>query len=65
MVSSLRRRVADQDDVRRIALAVGQASSAVSQVSDGSNLQLYSLQKTAQALNQSIALGWTNTISPS
>jgi len=41
------------EDVRRIALAVGQASSAVSQVSDGSNLQLYSLQKTAQALNQS------------
>ncbi|MEI9981866.1 MAG: methyl-accepting chemotaxis protein [Aliidongia sp.] len=41
------------DDVRRIALAAGQASSAVSQVSDGSNLQLYSLKKTSAALNQS------------
>jgi methyl-accepting chemotaxis protein len=41
------------DDVRRIALAAGQASSAVSQVSDGSNLQLGSLKKTAAALNQS------------
>jgi methyl-accepting chemotaxis protein len=41
------------DDVRRIALAAGQASSAVSQVSDGSNLQLNSLKKTAAALNQS------------
>jgi methyl-accepting chemotaxis protein len=41
------------EDVRRIALAAGQASSAVSQVSDGSNLQLYSLKKTSAALNQS------------
>ena len=41
------------EDVRRIALAAGQASSAVSQVSDGSNLQLYSLKKTSTALNQS------------
>ncbi|HLJ65179.1 MAG TPA: methyl-accepting chemotaxis protein [Stellaceae bacterium] len=41
------------EDVRRIALAAGQASSAVSQVSDGSNLQLSSLKKTATALNQS------------
>jgi methyl-accepting chemotaxis protein len=41
------------DDVRHIALAVGQASDAVSQVSDGSNQQLYALQKTAQALGQS------------
>jgi methyl-accepting chemotaxis protein len=40
------------EDVRHMALAVGQASSAVSQVSDGSNLQLHSLQKTAHALGQ-------------
>ncbi|MHB8883827.1 MAG: methyl-accepting chemotaxis protein [Methylovirgula sp.] len=41
------------EDVGRIALAAGQASSAVSQVSDGSNLQLNSLKKTANAVNQS------------
>ena len=49
--NSLTERVTE--DVRHIALAVGQASDAVSQVSDGSNVQLYSLQKTAQALSQS------------
>lgn len=41
------------EDVGRIALAAGQASSAVSQVSDGSNVQLSSLKKTAGAVNQS------------
>jgi len=41
------------EDVGRIALAAGQASSAVSQVSDGSNLQLSSLKKTSGAVNQS------------
>ena len=41
------------DDVGRIALAASQASSAVSQVSDGSNVQLSSLKKTAGAVNQS------------
>lgn len=41
------------EDVGRIALAAGQASSAVSQVSDGSNVQLTSLKKTANAVNQS------------
>jgi methyl-accepting chemotaxis protein len=41
------------EDVGRIALAAGQASSAVSQVSDGSNVQLNSLKKTAGAVNQS------------
>ena len=40
-------------DVGRIAVAAGQASSAVSQVSDGSNIQLNSLRKTAGAVNQS------------
>ena len=37
------------NDVGRIAVAAGQASNAVSQVSDGSNLQLNSLRKTAAA----------------
>ncbi|MGA3302734.1 MAG: methyl-accepting chemotaxis protein [Methylovirgula sp.] len=41
------------EDVGRIALAASQASSAVSQVSDGSNVQLSSLKKTAGAVNQS------------
>jgi len=41
------------EDVGRIALAASQASSAVSQVSDGSNVQLGSLKKTAGAVNQS------------
>jgi methyl-accepting chemotaxis protein len=41
------------EDVGRIALAAGQASSAVSQVSDGSNVQLSSLKKTSGAVNQS------------
>ncbi len=41
------------EDVGRIALAAGQASSAVSQVSDGSNVQLNSLKKTSSAVNQS------------
>ncbi|MEJ0052426.1 MAG: methyl-accepting chemotaxis protein [Methylovirgula sp.] len=40
-------------DVGRIAIAAGQASNAVSQVSDGSNIQLNSLRKTAGAVNQS------------
>jgi methyl-accepting chemotaxis protein len=40
-------------DVGRIALAAGQASNAVSQVSDGANVQLGSLKKTAGAVNQS------------
>jgi methyl-accepting chemotaxis protein len=40
-------------DVGRIAVAAGQASNAVSQVSDGSNIQLNSLRKTAGAVNQS------------
>ncbi len=40
-------------DVGRIAVAAGQASNAVSQVSDGSNLQLNSLRKTAGGVNQS------------
>jgi methyl-accepting chemotaxis protein len=40
-------------DVGRIALAAGQASGAVSQVSDGSNVQLSSLKKTSGAVNQS------------
>jgi methyl-accepting chemotaxis protein len=40
-------------DVGRIAVAAGQASNAVSQVSDGSNVQLNSLRKTAGAVNQS------------
>ncbi len=41
------------EDVGRIALAAGQASNAVSQVSDGANVQLSSLKKTAGAVNQS------------
>lgn len=41
------------NDVGRIAVAAGQASHAVSQVSDGSNVQLSSLRKTAGAVNQS------------
>ncbi len=41
------------EDVGRIALAASQASSAVSQVSDGSNIQLSSLKKTSGAVNQS------------
>jgi len=41
------------EDVGRIALAAGQASNAVSQVSDGSNVQLSSLKKTSGAVNQS------------
>ncbi len=40
-------------DVGRIALAAGQASNAVSQVSDGANIQLNSLRKTSGAVNQS------------
>jgi len=40
-------------DVGRIALAAGQASNAISQVSDGSNVQLSSLKKTSGAVNQS------------
>ncbi|MEI6319449.1 MAG: methyl-accepting chemotaxis protein [Pseudomonadota bacterium] len=41
------------DDVGRIAMAANQASSAVSQVSDGSNQQLDSLRKTSTAVSQS------------
>ncbi len=40
-------------DVGRIALAAGQASNAISQVSDGANVQLNSLRKTSGAVNQS------------
>ncbi len=43
------------ENIRRVAMAATQASSAISQVSDGSNIQLKSLQQSASALDQSAA----------
>jgi methyl-accepting chemotaxis protein len=41
------------ENIRRVAMAASQASSAVSQVSDGSNIQLKSLKQSSSALEQS------------
>ena len=41
------------DNIRRVAMAATQASSAVSQVSDGSNVQLTALRQAGAALAQS------------
>ncbi|MBV9826359.1 MAG: methyl-accepting chemotaxis protein [Alphaproteobacteria bacterium] len=41
------------ENIRRVAMAATQASTAVSQVSDGSNVQLMSLRQSAAALDQS------------
>jgi methyl-accepting chemotaxis protein len=41
------------ENIRRVAMAATQASSAVSQVSDGSNIQLAALRQAAAALAQS------------
>jgi methyl-accepting chemotaxis protein len=41
------------ENIRRVAMAASQASSAVSQVSDGSNIQLNSLKQASSALHQS------------
>jgi methyl-accepting chemotaxis protein len=41
------------ENIRRVAMAATQASMAVSQVSDGSNVQLMSLRQSAAALQQS------------
>jgi len=41
------------ENIRRVAMAATQASTAVSQVSDGSNIQLTSLKQSAGALEQS------------
>jgi methyl-accepting chemotaxis protein len=41
------------ENIRRVAMAASQASSAVSQVSDGSNIQLNSLKQSSGALEQS------------
>jgi len=41
------------ENIRRVAMAATQASMAVSQVSDGSNVQLMSLKQSASALEQS------------
>jgi methyl-accepting chemotaxis protein len=41
------------ENIRRVAIAAGQASTAVSQVSDGSQLQLSALKQSAAALGQS------------
>jgi methyl-accepting chemotaxis protein len=41
------------ENIRRVAMAASQASSAVSQVSDGSNIQLKSLKQSSGALEQS------------
>src|SRR5215471_14692928 len=41
------------ENIRRVAMAATQASSAVSQVSDGSNIQLTALKQSASALEQS------------
>ena len=41
------------ENIRRVAMAATQASTAVSQVSDGSNIQLTSLKHSAGALEQS------------
>ena len=41
------------ENIRRVAMAATQASMAVSQVSDGSNVQLMSLRQSSSALQQS------------
>jgi methyl-accepting chemotaxis protein len=41
------------ENIRRVAMAASQASSAVSQVSDGSNIQLSALKQASGALDQS------------
>jgi methyl-accepting chemotaxis protein len=41
------------ENIRRVAMAASQASSAVSQVSDGSNVQLNALKQSSGALDQS------------
>jgi methyl-accepting chemotaxis protein len=41
------------ENIRRVAMAASQASSAVSQVSDGSNIQLNALKQSSAALEQS------------
>ena len=41
------------ENIRRVAMAASQASSAVSQVSDGSNIQLNALKQSSGALEQS------------
>jgi methyl-accepting chemotaxis protein len=41
------------ENIRRVAMAASQASSAVSQVSDGSNIQLGALKQSSGALEQS------------
>jgi methyl-accepting chemotaxis protein len=41
------------ENIRRVAMAASQASSAVSQVSDGSNIQLSALKQSSGALDQS------------
>jgi methyl-accepting chemotaxis protein len=43
------------ENIRRVAIAATQASSAVSQVSDGANIQLGALKQSAAALGQSTA----------
>jgi methyl-accepting chemotaxis protein len=41
------------ENIRRVAMAATQASDAISQVSDGSNIQLTALKQSATALEQS------------
>ncbi|HWB49312.1 MAG TPA: methyl-accepting chemotaxis protein [Stellaceae bacterium] len=41
------------ENIRRVAMAATQASSAISQVSDGSNIQLNALKQSATSLEQS------------
>jgi methyl-accepting chemotaxis protein len=43
------------ENIRRVAMAATQASSAISQVSDGSNIQLSALKQSATSLEQSTA----------
>ncbi len=43
------------ENIRRVAMAATQASSAISQVSDGSNIQLNALKQSATSLDQSTA----------
>jgi methyl-accepting chemotaxis protein len=50
-ISRLTERVTE--NIRRVAIAATQASAAVSQVSDGSNVQLSALKQSAAALGQS------------
>ena len=50
-ISRLTERVTE--NIRRVAIAATQASTAVSQVSDGSNVQLTALKQSAAALGQS------------